>query len=246
MYPQPSRLAPQTLPINSQYMAPPYDFAPYHHMAGLADPSASAWNPVYREDYSFGFPGSGPGVGNFGPVDPGGVPGGVSGGVSGAHGVPGGEGLVPYNLFPGQDPFGSRRRAQEPAKPTAPSAGKTRTKEKYRVVYTDHQRQELENEFQFNRYITMRRKSELSSALSLSERQVKIWFQNRRAKERKLNKKKLQDSQQPSTSSSTPPVGVVAAAAAASSGSADSRNAGSPGGHILSGAMSDEYKMDLV
>lgn len=51
--------------------------------------------------------------------------------------------------------------------------GKTRTKEKYRVVYTDHQRQELENEFQFNRYITMRRKSELSVALNLSERQVR-------------------------------------------------------------------------
>lgn len=51
--------------------------------------------------------------------------------------------------------------------------GKTRTKDKYRVVYTDHQRMELEKEFQFNRYITMRRKSELSMALSLSERQVR-------------------------------------------------------------------------
>lgn len=51
--------------------------------------------------------------------------------------------------------------------------GKTRTKDKYRVVYTDHQRQELENEFQYNRYITMRRKTELSMALSLSERQVR-------------------------------------------------------------------------
>lgn len=51
--------------------------------------------------------------------------------------------------------------------------GKTRTKDKYRVVYTDHQRMELEKEFQFNRYITMRRKSELAMALSLSERQVR-------------------------------------------------------------------------
>uniref|UniRef100_A0A8C6M331 Caudal type homeobox 1a n=1 Tax=Nothobranchius furzeri TaxID=105023 RepID=A0A8C6M331_NOTFU len=83
---------------------------------------------------------------------------------------------------------------------------KTRTKDKYRVVYTDHQRQELEKEFQCNRYITMRRKSELSMALSLSERQVKIWFQNRRAKERKINRKKLQHSQQASTTTPTPPV----------------------------------------
>uniref|UniRef100_A0A3Q0SCS7 Caudal type homeobox 1a n=1 Tax=Amphilophus citrinellus TaxID=61819 RepID=A0A3Q0SCS7_AMPCI len=86
------------------------------------------------------------------------------------------------------------------------SGGKTRTKDKYRVVYTDHQRMELEKEFQFNRYITMRRKSELSMALSLSERQVKIWFQNRRAKERKINRKKLQHSQQASTTTPTPPV----------------------------------------
>ncbi|XP_010901148.1 homeobox protein CDX-4 isoform X2 [Esox lucius] len=71
------------------------------------------------------------------------------------------------------------------------STGKTRTKEKYRVVYTDHQRLELEKEFHFNRYITIRRKSELAANLGLSERQVKIWFQNRRAKERKLIKKKM-------------------------------------------------------
>lgn len=52
-------------------------------------------------------------------------------------------------------------------------SGKTRTKEKYRVVYTDHQRLELEKEFHFNRYITIRRKSELAVNLGLSERQVR-------------------------------------------------------------------------
>nr|AAI08476.1 Cdx4 protein [Xenopus laevis] len=71
------------------------------------------------------------------------------------------------------------------------STGKTRTKEKYRVVYTDHQRLELEKEFHYSRYITIRRKTELAANLRLSERQVKIWFQNRRAKERKLFKKKM-------------------------------------------------------
>jgi Homeodomain len=54
-------------------------------------------------------------------------------------------------------------------------AGKTRTKDKYRVVYTDHQRLELEKEFHYTRYITIRRKAELAQTLALSERQVKIW-----------------------------------------------------------------------
>jgi len=68
--------------------------------------------------------------------------------------------------------------------------GKTRTKDKYRVVYSDHQRLELEKEFHYSRYITIRRKAELAQALTLTERQVKIWFQNRRAKERKHMKKR--------------------------------------------------------
>ncbi|TRY73697.1 hypothetical protein TCAL_13510 [Tigriopus californicus] len=67
--------------------------------------------------------------------------------------------------------------------------GRTRTKDKYRVVYSDHQRLELEKEFCYSRYITIRRKAELANNVGLSERQVKIWFQNRRAKERRALKK---------------------------------------------------------
>jgi len=66
---------------------------------------------------------------------------------------------------------------------------KTRTREKYRVVYTNFQRLELEKEYRFNRYITISKKAELAKQLQLSERQIKIWFQNRRAKERKQTKR---------------------------------------------------------
>lgn len=43
------------------------------------------------------------------------------------------------------------------------------------MVYTDYQRLELEKEFHFNRYITMRRKAELAKTLGLTERQVSKW-----------------------------------------------------------------------
>ncbi|RNA31621.1 homeobox CDX-1 [Brachionus plicatilis] len=78
--------------------------------------------------------------------------------------------------------------------------GKTRTKDKYRVVYSEPQRVELEKEFLFSKYITIKRKAELSQVLSLSERQIKIWFQNRRAKERKTNRKQKMSQQENVTS----------------------------------------------
>ncbi|CAL8355133.1 unnamed protein product [Merluccius merluccius] len=194
---------------------------PHHHHHQFPEtgeplcgpPTAAAWSRVTyaapRDDWStpaHGFPGSSPGAGQAAYETPGFV--GVVGRGSppnparsksyewirdGGHRVSGGNGA------------GADADAEHRSVPTNDDAqlseGRTRTKDKYRVVYSDHQRLELEKEFQYSRYITIRKKAQLSLELNLSGRQVKIWFQNRRAKERKLSRRKQQLPQQASATS---------------------------------------------
>ncbi|CAH1998786.1 unnamed protein product [Acanthoscelides obtectus] len=117
---------------------------------------------------------------------------------------------IPYEYADSQDKRSTDTEKILPPGPISPkpSSSDTPNTKRVRTAYTSSQLVQLEKAFHSNKYLCRKSRIQMAQLLNLTERQIKVWFQNRRMK---CKKEKKQRTSSPGLDNRTSPTLSVAA-----------------------------------